>query len=480
MPNSGRTMNAHHTAPLTKVREAYGRFKAKSPSRFAVLIFTGIIFFWAGLLTLPVSSATGEVTPFADALFTAVSTICVTGLSVVDMSAHWSTFGNVVVFVGIQVGAVGVLTLASILGAVVTRRLGLRQKLVAASDGNSLRLHAGAVSESQAVRLGEIGGVLVTVVTSLAVIETIVAACIFPALISHESYTSWWQALFDSYYFAASAFTNTGFVPTEHGLDPFINNPWMLGCLAVAVFAGSLGFPVIFSLVRWVRTRQRPGLHVKLTLVTTTLLFFAGWLAIYVLEHGNTATFGTVDPGMRPFTAGFLSVMTRSGGFSTVDIGLANDSTTSVMSMLMFVGGGSASTAGGIKVTTFAILFLAAVAEARGVKDIQAFRRRIPVDVLRLAISVALWGATIVAMSSIAIMHISGASMSEAIFDTTSAFATVGLSTGLTERLPDEGVYILSATMWLGRVGTVTFAAALASRQKKQLFTLPEERIIVG
>ncbi|MFD2674947.1 TrkH family potassium uptake protein [Gulosibacter bifidus] len=480
MPNSGTGPHAQRQTPITQVRGAYQRMKTKSPSRFAVLIFTGIIFIWAGLLMLPISSASGEVTPFVDALFTAVSTICVTGLSVVDMSSHWSPFGDAVVFAGIQVGAVGVLTLASILGAVVTRKLGLRQKLVAASDGNSLRLHAGAVSESQAVRLGEIGGVLVTVVSSLAIIESIVAAGIFPALVSNENYKSWWQALFDSYYFAASAFTNTGFVPTTHGLEPFVNDAWVLGCLATAVFAGSLGFPVIFSLVRWARTRQRLGLHVKLTLVTTVALFFAGWVAIYFLEGNNEATFGTLNDGMQPFTAGFMSVMTRSGGFATVDIGQMNESTVSVMSMLMFVGGGSASTAGGIKVTTFAILFLAAVAEARGVKDIQAFRRRIPVDVLRLAISVALWGATIVAFASIAIMQVSQASMKEAVFDTISAFATVGLSTGLTERLPDEGVYILSATMWLGRVGTVTFAAALASRQKKQLYTLPEERIIVG
>lgn len=480
MPTSSQGLNSHRPTPLSQIRGAYQRLKSKSPSRFAVIIFTCIIFLWAFLLMLPISSANGQVTPFAEALFTAVSTICVTGLTVVDMATHWSTFGNVLIFTGIQVGAVGVLTLASILGAVVTRKLGLRQKLVAASDGNSLRIHAGAVSESQAVRLGEIGGVLVTVVTSLAIIETIVASGIFISLITHEHYDSVWKAILDSYYFAASAFTNTGFVPTAHGLEPFMNDTWMLGCLAVAVFAGSLGFPVIFSLVRWVRTRQRPGLHVKITLVTTTILFLGGWLAIYLLELGNDATFGTLDPGMEPFTAGFLSVMTRSGGFSTVDLGEANASTVTVMTMLMFVGGGSASTAGGIKVTTFAILFLAAVAEARGVRDIQAFHRRIPVDVLRLAISVALWGSTIVAISAIALMQVSGASMQDAVFDATSAFGTVGLSTGLTERLPEAGVYILSATMWLGRVGTVTFAAALASRHKKQLFTLPEERIIVG
>ena len=491
MPRSGRRGDAAAVAPSSKavaaaagpsllagVRDRLDSIAHHSPSRFAVAIFTTIIFVWTTLLAMPFSSATGEWTPFHVALFTAVSTICVTGLTVVDMGTFWSPFGNVVVFVGIEVGAVGVLTLASVMGAIATRRLGLRQRLMVASDQNAMRVHAGPVSESQAIRLGEIGGMLATVAISLLIIETVIALFILPVLLGVQPNV--WIAIAESFYYAASAFTNTGFTPNTEGLEPFKNNVWMLGCLATAVFAGSLGFPVIFALARWARHRQRFSVHVKLTVLTTVVLFGIGWIVIYLLEFDNPATFGEFDPWMRPLQAGFLSAMTRSGGFATIDIAQTSPSTMLVLDMLMFVGGGSASTAGGIKVTTLAILFLAAVAEARGIKDIQAYGRRIPTDVLRLAVSVAMWGATIVAISSILLMHFSGASLSHALFDSISAFATCGLSSGLTQALPESGTYVLSATMWLGRVGTVTMAAALASSETKQLYRLPEERIIVG
>lgn len=472
--------NAARRSPLGRVRDWVTSMSTHSPSRFAVLAFTGIIFLFTFVLMLPISSADGHMTPFPQALFTAVSTICVTGLAVVDMATHWSVFGDGVIFLGLQVGAIGVLTLASILGTAVTRKLGLRQRLMAASDQNSLRLHSGPVAESQAVRLGDIPGVLATVAVSLVIIETIIAALIMPVLLLQPDYGPWWVAVRDAFYYAASAFTNTGFTPNAEGLAPFDQNLWFLLCLSTAVFIGSIGFPVIFALTRWVKTRQRLSVHVKLTLATTVILFFIGWAVIYLLEFDNPETLAGQEPWFAPFTAGFTSAMTRSGGFTTVDVASMNDSTLTVMSMLMFVGGGSASTAGGIKVTTIAILFLAAVAEAKGVQDMQVFRRRIPNDVLRLAVAVALWGATIVAVASITLMHITGTEFKYALFDTISAFATCGLSTGLTQNLPDAGVYVLTATMWLGRVGTVTFAAAVASSERKQLYTLPEERIIVG
>ena len=175
-----------------------------------------------------------------------------------------------------------------------------------------------------------------------------------------------------------------------------------------------------------------------------------------------------------------MSVMTRSGGFSTIDISDLHGSSLLVADMLMFIGGGSASTAGGIKVTTLAVLFLAAFAEARGRDAMEAFGRRIPRDILRLAVSVVLWGATTVAVSSILLLHITKASLDIVLFDVISAFATCGLSTGLTQDLPAAGVYVLSATMFMGRVGTVTLAAALAASQSRQLFKRPEERPIVG
>lgn len=461
-----------------RVRDFVDLFAASSPARFAILIFTGLVLVLTAVLSLPIATVDRSVTPLADAFFTAMSSICVTGLATVDMASHWSTFGTIAILVGLEVGAIGVLTLASMLGLIVSRRLGLKAKLLAASDSNPLRLHAGPVSESQAVRLGEIGGLLATVAISVLAIEAFITLLIAPRLLLAG--TDPWAAAWQGFYFATSAFTNTGFMPTPEGLEPFAADPWMLSAISLAVILGSLGFPVIFALARHWRSPRRWSLHVKLTLVTTFILILAGAIALSALEWGNSATLGAQDPAIRPMTATFLSIMTRSGGFSTIDVGQMHDSSLLVMDMLMFVGGGSASTAGGIKVTTLAVLFLAALAEARGDGDIQVFARRIPADVLRLAVSVVLWGATIVAVATIAILQTTPAPLDKVLFDVISAFGTCGLTTGVTETLPDSGKYILAATMWAGRVGTVTLAAALAASQRRQLFTRAEERPIVG
>jgi trk system potassium uptake protein TrkH len=473
-----RTKRMTRGSFFTELRDIVDLFASSSPARFAIVIFTALILVFTGLLSLPIATASRVATPFADALFTAVSSICVTGLSTVNMATHWSTFGNVVILIGLEVGGIGVLTLASLLGFIVARRLGLRSRLMAASDTNASRMHAGPVAESQAIRLGEIGGLLTTVAVSVLSIEIVLTLLIAPRLLLAGSDP--WAAIWEGFYFATSAFTNTGFVPHTAGLTSFATDPWMLSVIAVGVFVGSIGFPVIFALARRFRRPGRLSIHVKMTLTTTSILIVLGAIALYALEWNNPATFGAQDAVARPMTATFMSIMTRSGGFSTVDIGQMHDSTLLVMDMLMFVGGGSASTAGGIKVTTLAVLFLAALAEARGHQDMRAFGRRIPSDVLRLAVSVVLWGATIVAVSSIAVMGVTDEPFERVLFDVISAFGTCGLSTGVTENLPDAGKYIIAATMWAGRVGTVTLAAALAASQRPQLFRNAEERPIVG
>jgi Trk-type K+ transport system membrane component len=276
------------------------------------------------------------------------------------------------------------------------------------------------------------------------------------------------------------AFTNTGFNPNALGLSQFASDYWFLGALMIGVFLGSLGFPVIYAFARGWRNPRRWSVHVKLTLLTTILLMVAGMVLYIVLEFDNPRTFGSMSAGDTVFQSLFMSVMTRSGGFATIDVNELHGSSLLVSDMLMFIGGGSASTAGGIKVTTLAVLFLAAFAEARGKQSMEAFGRRIPRDILRLAVSVVLWGATTVAVASILVLQISKAPLDLVLFDVISAFATCGLSTGLTASLPPEGVYVMAATMFMGRIGTVTLAAALAASTSRQLFTRPEERPIVG
>ncbi len=474
-----RAVGGGSIASVGPIRALINGFAARSPSRFAIVVFAALVLVFTLLFSLPISSASGRWTPLADSLFTAMSVICVTGLSTVDMATHWSYFGHALVYIGVQVGAVGVLTMASILGLIVSRKLGLRAKLMAASDSNPLRAHGGPVAEGQAVRLGEVGKLLTTVALSMVVIEAGVALLLFPRMLiaGIDVGTAAWESL----YYSAMAFTNTGFAPNTQGIQAFATDYWFLSALMVGVFLGAIGFPVILAIASNLRQkRRRWSIHVKLTLLTSVILLVAGAALYIVLEYDNPKTFGRLDAGHTVFQSLFLSTMARSGGFSTIPIDDLHGSSLLVTDMLMFIGGGSASTAGGIKVTTLAVLFLAAFAEARGVDSMDAFRRRIPIDVLRLSVAVALWGATIVAISTILILQITKAPLDHVLFDVISGFATCGLSTGLTEKLPDAGVYIMAATMFCGRVGTVTLAAALAQSQRRQLYTNPEERPLVG
>ena len=215
-------------------------------------------------------------------------------------------------------------------------------------------------------------------------------------------------------------------------------------------------------------------------MITTVILFFAGAAVFLLLEYDNPKTLGASDAWDTTFQTFFLSAMTRSGGFSTIDISELHGSSLVVGSMLMFVGGGSASTAGGIKVTTLAVLALAAWSEARGRTSVQIFGRRIPRDVQRVALSVVAWGSTIVALSTIIITQITGEQVGRVLFDVISGFGTVGLSTGVTANLPDSAIYVMALTIFMGRIGTVTLAAAVAATSRSQLYSLPVERPIVG
>ncbi len=464
--------------PFARIRDGVDAFIAATPARFAILIFAGLIFVFTLLFSLPLATSSGKQAPFVDALFTAVSVICVTGLSTVDMATYWSPLGHAFIFIGVEIGGIGVLTLASILGLVISRRLGLRQKLLAAGDANPLRIRKGPIAEGQAVRLGETGNLLVTVAVSVVVIEVIVAVLLFPRMLLQgvNPLDAAWQSI----YISAMAFTNTGFLPTSEGLAPYAGDVWFLGVMMIGVVAGAIGFPVIYVLSRNLRRPRKWSLHVKMTLLTFGLLLVLGALAYFILEFDNPRTMAGLDAGQRILQSFFMSTMARSGGFSTIDPSQFDGSSLLVTDMLMFIGGGSASTAGGIKVTTLAVLFLAAFAEARGNDEMEAYERRIPPDVLRLGVSVVLWGATTVAAASIVLLLITDEPLDFVLFDVISAFATCGLSTGFTQNTSDGAQYVLAATMFLGRIGTVTLAAALAASQRRQLFRRPEERPIVG
>ncbi len=451
---------------LTRLRDFVDDIANTSPARLALTVFAAVCLLFTFLLSLPASSADGNVTPLHQAMFTAVSAVCVTGLTVVTTAVHWSFFGQLVILIAIFIGGLGTLTLASLLALMVSKRLGVRGKIIAAESMNN------------AGRLGEVGTLLRIVITTSVVIEAVLALVLIPRfLVLGESF---WGAVWHGFFYAISSFNNAGFTAHADGIVPFASDLWILIPIMSGVFLGSLGFPVVMVLLQNGLNWKKWNLHTKLTIEVSLILFAAGSVLWALMEWDNQRTIGTMGIGDKVLHSVFASVQIRSGGFNLVDQNQLESTTMLLTDALMFAGGGSASTAGGIKVTTIAIMFLAIVAEARGDADVKVHGRTIPQGAMRVAISVIVAGATLVSVGSFLLLNISGAPLDRVLFEAISAFATCGLSTNLSAEVPPAGAYVLTALMFMGRVGTVTLAAALALRQRRQLYHYPEERPIIG
>lgn len=451
---------------FTRVRDFVDNIANTSPARLALTVFAVVILVFTGLLSLPAASAAGTVTPLHQSMFTAVSAVCVTGLTVVSTATHWTFFGQLVILIGIFVGGLGTLTLASLLALMVSKRLGVRGKLIAQEAMNN------------AGRLGEVGTLLRIVIVTSVVIEAVLAIVLIPRfMVLGESF---WQSVWHGVFYSISAFNNAGFTPHSDGIVPYETDLCILIPLMLGVFLGSLGFPVVMVLQQNGLNWKKWNLHTKLTIQVSFILLAAGTVLWALMEWDNVRTIGHMSMGDKVIHSLFASVMTRSGGFNLVDQNHMESTTMLLTDALMFAGGGSASTAGGIKVTTIAVMFLAIMAEARGDADVKVYGRTIPQGTMRVAISVIVAGATLVSVAAFLLLSISGASLDRVLFESISAFATVGLSTNLSAELPPSGVYVLTALMFAGRVGTVTLAAGLALRQRSQLYHYPEERPIIG
>lgn len=453
--------------PAAALSAFVARVAAYSPARLALGAYTLVASFFTLLLTFPLAAADGNATALHDAMFVAVSAVTVTGLVTVNTAEHWSFFGQVVILAAIQVGGLGIVTLAALLAKAVTRQLGVRNRLLAQQ---SLGVDSG--------RLGEVGSLLRTVIMTSLTLELLLALFLIPRFIVVEE--SWGQGLWHGIFYAISSFNNAGFVSHADGLAAFTTDLWILIPVMIGVFVGSLGFPVyiVVKAAKW--DFRKWNLHTRLTISVSLILFAVGALLWGALEWSNDDTIASMNPAEKVLNALFASVMMRSGGFNLVDTSASNTVTLLATDALMFAGGGSVSTGGGIKVTTLAILFLAIVAEAKGNRDVSAFGRTIAQGVLRVAISVTFLGATLVLVGTGILMAITTESMDRILFEVISGFATCGLSVGLSEQLPPEGKYVLTALMLAGRVGPIGFASALALKQRDQLYRYPEERPIIG
>lgn len=436
------------------------------PARLAVGVFSLVIGIVTSLLSLPVATVGDGRAPFVEALFTATSAVCVTGLTTVDTGTYWSFFGQVVILVAIKVGGLGVITIAALLGLMVSRRLGLTGRLL-------------AQQETKADRLGEVGALLRFVIVLSTSCEAVLALILIPRFLTHEE--SIGQATWHAVFYAVSSFNSAGFTSHAGGLPAYaIGDWWLCMPLALGVFVGGLGFPVLVTLGRQWRRPQRWNLHAKLTLTATFTLLAISLLVFGLFEWTNPQTLGPLRTGDKILSTIFMAVMPRSGGFATISPIDLHEHTWLATDVLMFIGGGSASTAGGIKVTTVAVLVLATIAEARGDADASAFGRRIPAGTMRLAITVLAAGMALVVLGSMLLLAITDHTLDVVLFEVISAFATCGLSVGLSAELPEAGKYVLVAMMFFGRTGTMSLSAALALRERPQMYRLAEERPIVG
>lgn len=417
-------------------------------------------------LMLPFARMGEGSAPWLVALFTSVSAVCVTGLAVVDTGTYWSPAGQAVIMFLFQIGGFGMMTGATLLGLMVNRSPRLRLKLITQTETHSLGL-------------GDVANVAKLVLVVTLACELIVALAL--TLRFHFAYgLDWQQASWSGLFHAVSAFNNAGFSIHADNVMRYAPDALVLLPLMLAIFVGGIGFPVIADLKNKSRSPRSWSLHTKLTLSVTALLLLMGVAGVLAFEWTNARTLGAMSLPDKLLAASFTSVSARTAGFNAIDFGVATRETWALHYFLMFVGGGSAGTAGGVKVGTLAILFLLVVAELRGQPDSEAFGRRVGNSAQRQAITVVALGSAAIVIGTTIVLSVSNASTDRIIFEVISAFSTVGLSTGITADLPPVGQWVLIVLMYLGRIGTITLATSLILGERRASYRFPEEHPIVG
>ena len=435
------------------------------PSRLMAAGLAGLVATGTALLWLPAATAGPGHAPLRTALFTATSAASLTGLGVVDTGTYWSPLGQVVIMALIQVGGLGVMTSASLVAVLIAGRMGLRSRL-------------SAEYETRTMSLSTVRRVITGTALLSLVVEAVVAVVLTGRLWLGHGYP-FGKAAWFAVFHAVTAFNNAGFSLWPDKLVGAATDPWILLPVAVALIVGGLGYPVVYEALR-VRPVRRWSVHAKTTLAVTGVLLLVGPLALIVGEWPNPHTLGALDVPGRLLAGGFSGITPRTAGLNVIDYGQTGEATLLFTDILMFIGGGSGSTAGVIKVTTIAVLLMAVVAEARGDRDIDIFGRRMSPPTVRQAIAVATLGMVVVLGSALVLLEISDLPLDHVLFEVTSALCTVGLSTGITPHLPAAGQYLLVALMYFGRIGSVTVVTALALRSTSRAYRNPEGRPFIG
>lgn len=438
----------------------------RQPARIVPLAFLGAIAIGTLLLLLPVCRRDPGDTSVLVAVFTAASAICVVGLAVVDPD-YWSGTGLAVITFLTQLGGIGIMTLATLLSLLVSQRLGLRGRLAVQAEQNALGLGS---ARRVLVRI-----VLISLVCEVVV--TVLLAARFWLGYDYPPGRALWYGLFH----AVQAFNNCGFSLYRTSMIDFVGDWWICLPLIGAVIAGSLGFPVLFELMGNIRRPFRWSTHTRLTVWGSLVLWGFGTLFLLVSEWTNRHTIGPLGVPDKLLASFFQNVMARSGGLNSIDLPALRSETITMLTGMMFIGGGSASTAGGIKVSTFFLLAYVIWAEIRGEPDVVVAERRIAESTQRVAITVALLGIAWVAAGALVIVALTTrVAFHRALFEAASAFGTSGFAVLPTAELPAPAQAAVVVLMFAGRVGVITVASAITLNTRPRYYRYPEERPIVG
>lgn len=441
---------------------------------FAVLILIGGVLLW-----LPFCTAPGESTSFTDALFTATTCVCVTGLVTVTTAVHWTMAGKIVILLLIQIGGIGLITLASVIFVSLGRKISMRNRKMIQESYN-LDQMSGLVK-------------LVKRVITCVLGAEIIGAVGYGFRFIPQFGVS--KGIFQSVFTSVSAFCNAGVdILGENSLMPYVKDPLVNFVTIGLIIAAGLGFIVwwdiadktkkVFRRESSVRKAfKRLRLHSKLVLTTTAVLIFGGAFLIFIFEYKNPNTMGNMPFGQKLMASLFQSVTTRTAGFLTVDQGALSGASVLLCLFLMLVGGSPMGTAGGIKTTTLAVLVLSIYSNVRGKSDVEFRNRRIRSSYIRSAVVVMGAGlGVMMIMSMLLSAAMPDASLVDVVYEITSAIATVGLSRGLTPNLTVIGKWLVIITMYLGRIGPLTLGTAVVVRaaRRSESTRLAEEDIMIG
>lgn len=446
------------------------RKKTDRTTRVLMTFFLAVIAVGTLLMALPAASADGQSCGFLTALFTATSSVCVTGLSLVDTYTQWSPFGQVVLLLLIQTGGLGYMTLVSVMFFMLRKKIGLRERLIL----------------QQAMALNELDGVLRLFKLVLAGTFVIEGAGALILSVRFALQMPLGQAVWMGVFHAISAYCNAGFdlmgaFRPGSSLTLYAGDIVVNLVMYLLIVLGGLGFFVWNDLLMHHLRWRRLSVYTRLVLVTTGVLLLGGFLVTLALEWSNPGTLGTLGAGEKLLTAMFQSVTTRTAGFFTVDQGALTDSGKLVSILLMLVGGSSGSTAGGIKTVTVALLFLMALQVARNRKEIVVFGRRIPQEQVNIACAICFLVVGLALIGAVILSASNGVRLIDALYETASAICTVGLSTGITAGLNLVSKLLLIVYMFFGRVGIMTISLAFMIKEPPDnAIGRPETRVLLG